>query len=679
MATLAPFQTDAVRYFGKNGGVRYPSPFFDVAGQHMPESQHRLLQWCTYYFFTNPLINVACWKLAEYPVTELMFTSATESVNQLYSSVYNQLRIRSFEIEVGLDYFCCGNAFVSLYTPFLKILQCASCKQNTIASKVRSAWKWRDNQFWLKCPHCKNEAHARATDAELRDVSGISLVRWNPEQIDIVHNPSNNRSRYYYRVPPSLMSQVQQGDRDILETTPQVFLDAIRLRQSVLFSPSRIYHLKRPNIAGKDQGWGLPIIYPLLKDAFYMQIMKKAQESLLMEYVVPMRMMFPGTNGSVNEPGGASNITAMMAKMTNEIRNWRIDPNYIMQFPMNVGFQQWGGTGKALILHQEFRVHGEQMLAGAGIPQEFIYGGASWSASNTSLRALANMFENFNAQRHDLIQNFIFQQLATFMRWPAPVMEYDPFRMADDLQKSMHLMQLSQANFIPRAVVQRYNGFSPAKMRQGLREENSDDRQINRDTQVAAANVAAEVAAVQSRQQRKDMTAQMIAQTETQAKLAPLMQPPMPPGGDPSGGGAGAPQGGGGGDQAAGAGAAPGAPMPPAAPAMQPMTSISPGPGPSPVVPVALAGQQAQVTDPVTGMSAVDAARGWARALQDPAPASDIQARNRELSATAPQNVSSAAALLSQHTGSRVNPLNALMNPSGAGSAPQTDSGRVIG
>jgi hypothetical protein len=38
------------------------------------------------------------------------------------------LRLRPFMIEVGLDYFCYGNAFVSIHYPFEKYLICGSCK-----------------------------------------------------------------------------------------------------------------------------------------------------------------------------------------------------------------------------------------------------------------------------------------------------------------------------------------------------------------------------------------------------------------------------------------------------------------------------------------------------------------------------------------------------------------------
>jgi hypothetical protein len=639
----------------------------------MPESMLRLLQWCSFYFFTNPLINVAVTKLSEYPVTNLIFKGPAQQTKR-WEGIYRQLKLRAIEIETNLNYFTYGNAFVSLYTPFIKTLKCSGCSRVTIAHLTRSAWRWVDSAFELTCPHCKRRGKPLVEDVPIRDLSRIRVVQWSPEQIDILHNPTTGENRYYYRIPMQLQSMVQMGDRHILETTPQIFLEAIRLRQSVLFSPDRIFHMKRPTIAGKDMGWGLPIIYPLLKDAFYLQIMKKAQETLLMEYVVPMRMIFPGQSGSSQDPAGAYNMTRMIQRLNEEIRNFRIDPNYVMTFPMNVGFQQWGGTGKALILHQEFRIHGEQMLAGAGIPLEFVYGGANWSASNTSLRALANMFENSNVQRHSMVKDFILKQIAIFMNIPEPNAEYEPFRMADDLQQSMHYMQLAQANYIPKDVVLRHLGLNPDECREGLRREASEDRQVNRDAQVAAAQVAAETAAIAGRQQREDAKKMLLAQGEAQAQLAATMpqQAPPPMGGAPAGT---QPQ-----PEPAPTGEAPPPAMP--APPPQPQGIIPLGPGPAPAVPVPLAGANTQQADPsLGGASVYDVARDQARELAAPENQDVGTQRRLELQrrTASPLSVVGAGAILSrQGEGSQVNPLDGARNPSPSGSAPQTDPGRRI-
>ena len=93
-----------------------------------------------------------------------------------------------------------------------------------------------------------------------------------------------------------------------------------------------------------------------------------------MENIVPMRMIFPGQNTGGNEgPYGSYNLTNWKRRIDEEINMWKRDHNYIPVLPVNIGFQQIGGQGRSLLLYQEMRLLAEQMLAGAGIPVEFIF------------------------------------------------------------------------------------------------------------------------------------------------------------------------------------------------------------------------------------------------------------------------------------------------------------------
>ncbi len=518
----------AASTYGRSFGIRYPSPFFDVAQQFLPTDMQQLLYWCRYYFLTQPIVNVACSKMAEYPVTPLVFETDEPKHKELYTTLEQRLDLRSFQVEVGLDYFVYGNAFVSIFFPFEKFLICQNkqCGCRVRASRNRSLYKWKNNRFFLTCPECKHEGYAKEADVYLRDVNSIRLIRWNPENIRVKHNEITGRSRYYYVLPRAIVNDVKVGDRETIESLPQPFLDAIRKGRALLFNPDNIYHLKRPTIAQKDQGWGSPLIYPLLKDAFYMQVMKKAQESLLMEHIVPLRVIYPGPSTGGNDgPYGSYNLSTWKAKISSELELWKRDHNYIPILPVNIGVNQVGGQARALILHQEFRLHAEQMLAGAGIPVEFVFGGLNWSGSNTSLKALENLFLGYNKQRSDLTVNFVLGKIAAYMQWPKVKARFDKFRMADDLQRAMFYMQLNQAQKISdqRLLEEVGENFDTEISR--MDEELKRQLRVSRKTQVASADVQGEALLHTSRYQAKAQALQMAAQTDAQMQAqAPMLE-----------------------------------------------------------------------------------------------------------------------------------------------------------
>lgn len=505
---------------GRGFGIRYPSPFFDIAQQFLPATVHQLHKWCRYYFLTNPVLNVACSKMAEYPVTPLIFETEDPNIQKMYKSLESQLRLRDFQVEVGLDYFVYGNAFVSVFFPMTKYLICENCGARHRASKSRSRYKWKNLKFHLKCRECKHEGYAKEHDQYLQSVRDIRLVRWNPENINIKYNEITGKTRYYFKIPRAVANDIKIGDKDTIESIPKEFIEAARKRKSLLFNEENIYHLKRPTIAQKDQGWGTPLLYPLLKDAFYLNVLKKAQESVLMEHIVPLRMIFPGqATGGNDGPYGSYNLTNWKAKVDAEINTWKRDNNYIPVLPVNVGFQQFGGQGRALMMYQEMRMLSEQMLAGAGIPQEFVFGGLQWSGSNTALRALENMFLGYNKQRHELIVDFVIKRIARFMKWPSVSARFEKFKMADDLQRAMFYLQLNQAQKVSDRRLLEEIGENFDLETERMSEELKRQLQVNRRMQVATADIQGEAALKQSRYQAKSQALAQKAQMDLQMEM----------------------------------------------------------------------------------------------------------------------------------------------------------------
>lgn len=519
-------------------GVRYPSPFFDVAQQFLPDNVHQLHLWCRFYFLTNPIVNVACQKMAEYPVTPLVWETEDEELMRLYEGLENLLRLRQFQVEIGLDYHVYGNAFCSVFFQLEKYLVCQNCKERYRASKNRSLYRWKNGRFHLKCTKCSHEGWADQADTYPRNARGARLIRWNPENIEIKHNEITGTSRYYYRLPRSVVNDVKLGDPSAIESLPFQFLEAARAGRALLFHPDNFFHMKRPTIAQKDQGWGAPLIYPVLKDAFYLQVMKKAQESLLLEHVVPLRVIFPGpTTGGNDGPFGAYNLQNWKAKIDAELSIWKRDHNYIPILPMNVGYQQLGGQARALILHQEFRIHAEQMLAGMGIPVEFVFGGLAWSSSNTSLRALENTFLGYNIERLNLTR-FVVDKVAAHMAWPKVPFRFEKFRMADDLQRAMFFFQLNQASKLSDRRLLEEVGEDQDKETERLGAELTKQIDTQRRMQLASADVQGAAGLRKSRYDAKaqelTMRTQASVQADIQQEQAALgVQPAAPQGAAP--------------------------------------------------------------------------------------------------------------------------------------------------
>jgi intein/homing endonuclease len=264
---------------GNTQGVNYPSPFFDVAHTYLPTTVKQMFKFCRYYFMTNPLINAIVCKLSEYPVTDIVIDHEDPEVVRRWTEYFNEtIRFRSFQIECGLDYHAYGTSAVSLSFPFQKYLTCTACGFSEQARKIRENWIYSSHEFRLTCPKCGQTGAATPKDWYYRDASAIKPVRWNAEDIEVSYNDITGDCTYFYTMPAPVRADVTLGKKDIVETMPQIFLQAMRQEKGVVFSKANLFTMKRPGLATQDRGWGTPLILPVLKDTFYLQIMKKAQE-----------------------------------------------------------------------------------------------------------------------------------------------------------------------------------------------------------------------------------------------------------------------------------------------------------------------------------------------------------------------------------------------------------------
>jgi len=516
-------------------GISYPSPFFDVAQTYLPTTVKQMLRWCRYYFLTSPLINSVVCKLSEYPITDLVIDGEDATAKRWMGFIQDNLLYRSFQIEVGLDYFTYGNAFVSVGYQFDKYLSCTKCNWNKKASQCRSMWVFTNYAFRLTCPACGLTAPALVKDLYLKNPSGVKLIRWNPEDIEITYNDLTGAHTYFYTIPQSIRNDVILGRKEIVEGIPQLFIQAMREQKGLILSPDRVFHLRRPTLATIDRGWGTPLLLPVLKDTYYLQLMKKAQEAILLEHIVPMRTIFPQPASGTSDPFTSINLADWRDHVAAEIMRWRYDPNYIPIMPLPIGNQTIGGDGKALLLVPEIRETSEQIIAGMGVPRELIFGGLSYAGSNVSMRMVENMFLGY-VLRHKQLFNFVMREIASFLEWPEVRGHFKPFKMADDIQRKAYLFQLNQANKISDTTLLADVDLSQVEENRLMIDETKTRIQAAKAQQLAMAEMQGEAQLVMTKYQVK-------AQQAMQAAGAMQPAPGEPGGMDAAQQGGGAPGG----------------------------------------------------------------------------------------------------------------------------------------
>jgi hypothetical protein len=391
------------------------------------------------------------------------------------------------------------------------------------------------------------------------------MVRWNPFNVSIDHNTITDEREYWYRISNKDRKSIVKGKKSWIERTPWIFIEAVKKNKQIKLDTKNLYHMKRPTIADNDMSWGMPIILPVIKDAYWLQILRKANEAISLEHIVPWRILFPAANAEVS-PYVSQNLSTWKSKVEVEVKRWRQDPNHISIMPIPIGTQNFGGDAKLLQVWQEEKVLQQQIAGGIGVPIELVFGGLSWSGSSVSLRILENHFIRDREEIDGFLNQFLIPNLQRYFRLTKIEVKQKNFKMADDVQQKQLLMQMVQMGKVSDTTMMEENDLDFQQEATRRMQEQNIQVENQRKTMIQQAELQGAVAVLTARFQATAQAEGMKVQQQLMPQ--PMMQPGMEQGAPP---GQGMEQGGapGGGGMPPGQGAAQAAP--PGQPGGQPM------------------------------------------------------------------------------------------------------------
>ena len=458
--TVAPAteSTSSNTGFNRNT-VLYPSPFLDVTSFYIPKRIKNIFKFCYAITQSDGIISQCIEKMSEYPITKLIFDPDKESESESNATgelkdddtrdfwkdlLEKKLKIYQVYKESGMNYYAYGNNLLSMGFPFNRILICPKCKTEMHA--IKGSYKYKNFDFLAKCinKECTYNGAMKSIDRYVKDKNRIKIIVWDIAYIDIKYNSISGQHTYIYDIPKFIRSKIRSGDVDYVDDTPELFINAIKENKKIVLDHDNLFHMKRSapqNLTPEDRGFGVPIVMPEMKDYFHFQILRKANEMICFDHIVPLRALFPQGTGDVS-PHNQLNLGQWRGKLESEIEKWRQDPNYISIVPIPLGIIEFSGQGKILMTTPEQKVTEDRMIIGMGVIPEIIKGGASWSGSNVSLRIIENHFLNHGLGLVDLTE-FVVEKISSYLGISPTKFKFADFKMADDIQKKQVLVNMA--------------------------------------------------------------------------------------------------------------------------------------------------------------------------------------------------------------------------------------------
>jgi len=472
--------------FGKSRGGYYQSPYYDIARTYLPKNMEDLIRWCRYYFENNPIIHQAIRRMSSYPVTDIMLSDEiSKTAKGRAEDLVSQLKLRDHSIDIAIQYFTFGNAFSSVSHPFLRYYKCLKCTKENSQAMILQTRGYKKSIFKIRtvsgkqiitldrCHFCREtNVPVDIIDKPVSDISKIKIILWDPSYIRIDYNEVSGERNYRYILPESSRKSILDGLTFPITTSPKIFIDAALQDKDIIIEKSSFFHFARNTVCSSN-GWGIPIIQPVLRELFYMQVLKKASEAIAMQHVTPLTILFPGDSGGSNVYQ-TLDLGNWSKNVEDQIKKWRRDPNHMPIMPSPVGVEYVGGQYRTLDPHPLIEQSASDISVGMGVPKEFLYGGTSFSGASIALRMLENDFINLRTSLLEYMNEFLIPRISKIANVSTFTLKFGNMRTADDIQIKETLLRLAQHGLISKTTVLAELGFDYAKETDNMLSEQKD-------------------------------------------------------------------------------------------------------------------------------------------------------------------------------------------------------------
>lgn len=488
---------------------RYGDPFDDVASRSMPDSLNSVLELCEYVYDRDGTYGRAIERVVSYFLTDISLAGISDDEQKKWHEFYNEfVKLLSCVKNVLENRQCYGNAFVSVIVKFQRFLVCKQCgkfsaKLSSIYRDGRFEFDFRDYEFIARCPLCRHRGPMIVDDKEGTLKEDIIPKVWNPKEIRLVHDLYTGENEFFWSIPSRYKQDINSGKLMFLERVPASVLRTIKYGQDYRFNPGNILHLKDPVLAGRyNAGWGFPRVFKNYRSLFYVQMLRRYNEALMLDYVIPTRVLTPlikqGASGAGASFGGSnadplasisgSDVRASLMKLVRD-KNRRPDDWHTVPFP--VQYQLLGGDANKLAPSEMLDSGVEQLLNEVGVAVDFYRGDLQTQAAPTTLRLMESTWRHLVTDANDVIR-LVTEVSAQTLRWTKPKAELKSITLADDLDKHNMTMQLMLNNKVSTRTALNALGLNAANERKQILEEAIEEakEQAEAQSQMEADGIA---------------------------------------------------------------------------------------------------------------------------------------------------------------------------------------------
>jgi hypothetical protein len=472
------------------GAGKFPNPFFDIASEYVPRNLRQIFEWAEYIYLTYGTYRSAARKVVRYFLTELVLAGESEDERDQYQDFLdNKLHMLTQLASIGDDYMVYGNVFVSIYFPFDRFLICPNCNTHYHIDTVPYKWDFRRLEFRGTCKKCDWSGAFNHEDIRSMDHERVRIIRWNPKRIKLRVHDISGEIEYYYEPDPRFVRKLREGNRFYLNDTPWSIIECCAKCRDTdqplfQFSQDQIYHMKEATLAGLPiKGWAIPPILPNFKLAYYIQVLRRYDEAIALDYIVPFRILYP----EVSAPGGMNSDPLMslsmdifVGHMKGMVAAKRANATDVQIAPFKIGYEMLGGEANQLAPKDNIAQALDELLNAVGFPAELYKGSLSIQAFPVALRLFEKTWGSLVEGYNDLI-DWTLTKISRYFGWGAIGGALRSVTLADDIERKALALQAAAGMDISKGTAYKPLGIDYLEEQEKVVEEQKEIQQLQQE------------------------------------------------------------------------------------------------------------------------------------------------------------------------------------------------------
>lgn len=526
-----------MRFDDYNFKARYKKhPLLSNFSDILPSNIKELFRWMEFILHNSPVAAAGIKKLSEVPVTSFRYSSTgdkkegTATSSESWKTILEKsLNLKSELLNISYNTLAYGNCFISVYTPIDRRCTCRECqgewsilnlakvkvslnsendgynpsemdyfshKKEKDSSKLLKKKKKRNTRLKISamCPNCRAVRTFDTKDEHIKSHKDMNIITWDPNSIQISSNKVSGKTDFFYTIPPDTKNRLKGNDLSLLSTLPLPMIEAALSGKLFKFADGHIFHMKKEVVSGLSTAWGMPSLASAIPPFMTLMILRKANETIASDYMVPLRIVSPSQAGSgsdmYNFVGGGN----FVSNVKRVIDSWKIDPSGVQVSPTPLNVETILGDGKILSVYQDVDQLESNIANSLGIPLEFIKGGLSYTTQGSSLRLLENQLENITSSLERVI-DFVVGRVASALAKEPISISMVPFKIIDDMQEKAAILNLALngQNSVSRATILEMFNMDSTAEKERIEEDKRSDIKSQMDMQNYTRKVSSSI------------------------------------------------------------------------------------------------------------------------------------------------------------------------------------------